>query len=164
MKEEMALSGNRGRLELFVRSSVPAGVRERQADTAERLRALNDADRIEAVTVRTWEKRILVGEDRHEECEIHRAYTAFAEWARERGVELRPFFDTHECHSSFTGGSHTALVLPVMCLAVHEDDRLRSVYPHARGNQTYAVDDALAALEKNDRDQSRSMRVSANAH
>ncbi|PSP79556.1 hypothetical protein BRC81_04935 [Halobacteriales archaeon QS_1_68_20] len=113
MKEEMALSGSRGRLELFVRSSVPAGVRERQADTAERLRALNDAARIEAVTVRTWEKRILVGEDRHEECEIHRAYTAFAEWARERGVEL---------------------------------------------------DDALAALEKDDRDQSRSMRVSANAH
>lgn len=43
--------GNGARLELFVRSFAPAGARERQADTVERLRALDDTDGIEAVAV-----------------------------------------------------------------------------------------------------------------
>ena len=155
MKGEMALSGSGTQLELFVRSSAPVGARERQTAMIERLRALDDIDSIGATAVRTWEKRIPIGEDRFGESETHRAYAAFTEWARGRDIELRPFFDTRECHSAIIGGSHTALVLPVMCLAVHEGDRLRSVFPHTRGDLTHTVGDALAALETNESDQLR---------
>lgn len=150
MRGELSLPRSGARLELFVRSSAPAAARERQTATVERLRALENDDGIEAVAVRTWEKRIPVGEGR--ERETHRTYAAFEEWARGRGVELRPFFDTRECHSSITGDSHAALVLPVMCLAVSEGDRLRAVFPHASADRTYAVGDALDALETAEND------------
>ncbi len=147
MGGEIALPGSGTRLELFVRSSVPAAARERQTATVERLRALDRTDEIEAVAVRSWDKRIPVGENRREGDETHRAYTAFTEWAREHDVELRPCFDTRECHSSITGESYTVLVLPVMCLAIFKRDRLHAVFPHASAEQSYAVGDALDALE-----------------
>lgn len=146
MVGKLALPGSGARLELFVRSSVPMAARERQTATIERLRALDATDEIEAVAVRTWEKRIPVSEERGTG-ETHHAYAAFTDWARTHGVELRPFFDTRECYSAITGESHTALVLPVMCLAVHEGDRLRAVFPHASEEGTYTVGDALDALE-----------------
>lgn len=153
MDGEVSLPESVTRLELFVRSSVPAAARERQTATVERLRALDASEEVETVAVRSWEKRIPIGEDRHEDRETHRTYAAFAEWAREHGAELRPFFDTRECHSSITGESYTALVLPVMCLAVYESDRLRAVFPHTSEDRSYAVGDALdaIAISKDDR-------------
>ena len=152
MRGELALPGSRARLELFVRSSVPAAARERQTAVVERLRALERDDSIETVAVRTWEKRIPIGGDR--ERETYRTYAAFEQWARGRGVELRPFFDTRQCHSSITGESYAALVLPVMCLAISEGDRLRAVFPHASTDRTYTVGDALDTLETAEDDRS----------
>jgi hypothetical protein len=163
MTREVSLPGSGARLELFVRSSTPAAARERQSSVVERLRALETTDDIEEFAVRTWEKRIPVGESQRGDRETHRAYAAFTEWARERGVGLNPFFDTRECHSSITGESHTALVLPVMCLAVSEGDRLCAVFPHAREDRTYTVGDALDALAADDSSQSQLTTVSAGA-
>lgn len=160
MRGELSLPGSGARLELFVRSSVPAAARECQSSSVERLRALGDTDAIEAVAVRTWEKRIPVGEGR-QEGETHRTYAAFEEWARGRGAELHPFFDTRECYSSITGESHAALVLPVMCLAISEGDRLRAVFPHAREGRAYAVGDALDALEATEDEHAAMSPVSA---
>jgi hypothetical protein len=161
---KLSLPGSGVQLELFMRSSAPAAARERQTAAVERLRALGDDDGIEAVAVRTWEKRIPVGEHAREEGATHHAYAAFEDWARGRGVELRPFFDTHECYSSITGESYTALVLPVLCLAVSESDRLSAVFPHATPERTYAVGDALDALATDESSQSQPTRVSAGAY
>lgn len=136
--------GRDARLELFVRSSTPAAARERQSIVVERLRALED---YEEVVIRSWERRAPI--DGRENDGIHELYDAFAEWAGKNGVDLCPFFDTRECHSSLTGDSHTALVLPVMCLAVYDDDRLRAMFPHVDDGQPVAVGDALDALEGN---------------
>jgi hypothetical protein len=164
MTGELSLPGSGVRLELFMRSSAPAAARERQTAVLERLRALEDTDGIEAVAVRTWEKRIPVGENAREERETHQAYTAFEDWARGRGVEIRPFFDRRECYSTITGESYTALVLPVLCLAVSEGDRLSAVFPHATAERTYAVGDALDALAADESSQSQPTRVSAGAY
>lgn len=160
MMGEASLPESRARLELYVRSSAPSVARERQTATVERLRALDTGERIESVAVRTWQKRIPIGERARPAGETHRTYTAFEDWARAHGAELRPFFDTRECHSPITGESHTALVLPVMCLAVYEGDRLRSVFPHASDGRTYAVGDALDALETDGGNRSRRSTVS----
>ena len=144
MMGELPKSG--ARLELFARSSAPAAARERQSAAAERLRALDD---YEDVVIRSWEKRVSI--DGRENDGTHEVYEAFAEWAREHGVDLCPFFDTRECHSSFTGDSYTALVLPVMCLAVYDGDRLSAVFPHAGDEGPVAIGDALDALEADDR-------------
>lgn len=147
MRGEMSMPDGTVRVELFVRSSVPSVARERQAAAIERLYALDDS--IDAVGVRSWEKRIPI--DAHgDRRETHHVYETLLDWACEHGVELRPFFETRECYSSITGESHTALVLPVMCLAVYEDDRLHGVYPHADADRTYAVGDALDALESDE--------------
>ena len=145
MMGETSVPGSEARLELFVRSSAPTAARERQSATVERLHALDAENRIEEVVVHSWEKRVPT-EGRGVE-DTREVYAAFSAWAREHDVDLCPFFDTRECHSSITGESHTALVLPVMCLAVYDDDRLRSVFPHATEERSVAVGDALDVLE-----------------
>lgn len=139
-----SLPEGNAQLELFVRSSVPAAARDSQSSVRERLRALEADGAIAEATVRTWEKRVPVGAG--DERGTHRTYAAFDDWARRRGVSLAPFFDTRECHSSITGESHTALVLPVMSLAVYEGDRLSAVFPHADEDRSYTVSEALDAL------------------
>jgi hypothetical protein len=155
-----SLPEGNARLELFVRSSVPAAARDPQSAVRERLRALEDDGDVEAATVRTWEKRVPV--DAGNERDSHRIYAAFADWARGRGVSLAPFFDTRECHSSITGESHTALVLPMMSLAVHEGDRLSAVFPHADEDRSYTVREALDALEGDETEESTREQVPAN--
>jgi hypothetical protein len=149
MMGAQSLPEGNAQLELFVRSSVPAAARESQSTVRDRLRALEADGSIEAATVRTWEKRVPVDETASER-ETHRTYAAFEEWARGRGVRLCPFFDTRECHSSITGESHTALVLPMMSLAVYDGDRLSAVFPHADDDRAYTVREALDALERDD--------------
>jgi hypothetical protein len=157
-----SLPEGNAQLELFVRSSVPAAARDSQSTVRERLRALEAAETIEAATVRTWEKRIPVDVGAAER-ETNNTYAKFDEWARGRGVSLAPFFDTRECHSSITGESHTALVLPVMSLAVYEGDRLSAVFPHADEDRAYTVGEALDALENAGTEESTREQVPAGA-
>ena len=149
MEGAQSLPEGNAQLELFVRSSVPAAAYESQSAVRERLRALEAAEDLEGATVRTWEKRVPVDADMAER-DTHRIYATFDEWARGRGVSLTPFFDTRECHSSITGESHTALVLPVMSLAVYDGDRLSAVFPHADDDRSYTVGEALDALENDE--------------
>jgi hypothetical protein len=159
-----SLPEENARLELFVRSSVPAAARDPQSTIRERLRALEAAERIDEATVRTWEKRVPVDAGAAKR-ETHRTYAAFDEWARANGASLAPFFDTRECHSSITGESRTALVLPVMSLAVYDGDRLSAVFPHADEDRSYTVGEALDALEADDEDEDATrQQVLAGAH
>ena len=155
-----SLPEGNAQLELFVRSSVPAGARDSQSAVRERLRALEADETIEEATVRTWEKRVPVDAGDAER-DTHRTYAAFDNWARRRGVSLTPFFDTRECHSSITGESHTALVLPVMSLAVYEGDRLSAVFPHADEDRSYTVAEALGALGREEIEESTREQVPA---
>ena len=162
-----SLPERNAQLELFVRSSVPAAARDSQSTVRERLRALEATERIDRTTVRTWEKRIPIDAGAAER-DTHRTYAAFDQWARRRGVSLAPFFGTRECHSSITGESHTALVLPMMSLAVYDGDRLSAVFPHADEDRSYTVGEALDALEEDDEEQDEEddtrRRVLAGAH
>jgi len=145
--EELSLPERGARLELFVRSSVPPPIYECQSSAIERLRALDDTEGVEGIRVRPWEKRVPTNEGTREPGSTREIYEALSEWARGHGADLQPFFETRECYSSVTGEAHTALVLPVTCLAVSKNERLHGVFPHATETRSYTVGDALDALE-----------------
>lgn len=142
----VSLPKRRRRVELFIRSSAPA-TRDCQISAVERLRKLNDSERIENIEVRQWETRIPINDKPTETQEV---YAAFSEWAREYGVNLHPAFNTRECHSLVTNKTHTALELPVLCLAVSEGDRLHAVFPYTSEERTHTVGDGFDLLEADD--------------
>lgn len=44
-------------------------------------------------------------------------------------------------------GTREVWVVPLLTLAVYEEDELEAVYPHADGDRVRTVDDGLATLE-----------------
>ena len=96
MGGELSLPERGARLELFVRSSVPSPAHERQSSMIDRLRALDDAEGIEGVAVRPWEKRVPLDGDAPESGDTKEVYESLSAWAREHGADLHPFFETRE--------------------------------------------------------------------
>lgn len=127
-------------VELFVRNELPPPARERADAIAARLDELAGAGVIDEVYRRSWEKRVPI-----ETCsgETRDAYLAFSRWAADAGVRLQPFFQTREHYSKTHGERTDWLVLPAICLVVHEDDRLSAVYPHSDGRDAKTVEDGL---------------------
>jgi hypothetical protein len=127
-----------------VRSSLPAPAKKRQRETRGQLEELEDAGRIDSFEVHAWPKRIdLVGDDQ----EAHEVYRECMTWAKGEDVDLEPYFDTRECYSWEDGRQYTALVLPVTCLLVYDDDgTLDLVAPHSDGDQRLTVSDFIDDL------------------
>ena len=66
-----------------------------------------------------------------------------------RRTRLLPRTGVHETdHADEPGADPKEVVdLPIVCLAVYEDDDLRTVLPCADGDDIYTVGDGLDALE-----------------
>ncbi|MFB6141236.1 MAG: HTH domain-containing protein [Halosimplex sp.] len=79
-------------------------------------------------------------------------YVTCSEWARERGLSLRPAFGTRECYAMDTGERGEWVVFPALTLAVYEGGDLAAVYPHADGERYRSVGDGLDALAGADGD------------
>lgn len=126
------------RYELFLREEVPAHAARRHRTIVDRLEAAG-----ETTEVHEWPKRVR----RWSDGDVLDRYDEFAAWADEVDVDLSPFFGSRGVYSFEDGRQFDALVLPVCCLAIYEDDDLVGVYPHANSGTTYSVDDALDDLE-----------------
>lgn len=109
------------------------------------LRRLESTDRIEELTLHTWPEKIALAEQTPY-TEAVDAFERMKAWADEHDVDVQPPFSVRTTTSSYTGETRTVLRTPVMCLAVHVDGRLANVFPHSRGEDTYGVVDAIAAL------------------
>lgn len=143
------------RAELYVRSDLPAPVRTCRQRTTSRLSDLVADGVLAGFDVTSWAKRVPLdadGEGGQFERDLYRSFRA---WAREAGVELRPFFDTRECYSSETARRRTELVMPAVCLALYADEDLVAVVPHATEAGAVSVGDCLRALAA-DRSEDRS--------
>lgn len=139
----MASPPNAPHAELFLRESVPLPARERQDAVLDRLRRLESAGDIESLTVDTWGAAVpLRGDTGAAE---RGRYATFARWAADRDAALAPFFQVRE-RGSMVDTTHEVLTLPVLCLAVHEDGDLRTVYPHADDGGTHSVADGIEYL------------------
>ena len=121
---------NTRRLELYHRAET-MGLAGRRLDAIEsRARELAATDAVDELAVTEVERTPSLGPQGPRDRRALAAFEQFREWADENGVRLHPAFDTRECYSWETGRRYTALVVPVVALAVYEDDDLVAVYPH----------------------------------
>lgn len=110
---------------------------------AGQLAAVAESGGLDAFDVVRWATRVPIGGPMDREQELARE---FREWASAAGVHLAPCFDTRECYADASGEKRTELVLPVLCLAVYEDDELVDVTPHATEDGVVTVTDAIERL------------------
>ncbi len=141
------------RATLFVRSDLPRPARERRGVLESRLDRLREAGQFDEVALTEWDKHLPL-DGSCDPAERER-YEEFRAWARSRGVELTPFFDTRECTCYETGTRRTVLVLPAVCLSVRDGDRLRAVAPHAGDSGTETIEDCLDRIERDTDDATR---------
>jgi hypothetical protein len=133
------------RVEVFLRGTVPFDARTRQLVVLGRVRALHERGLIDDVRVDTWANRVTDGP-----ADAVLALTAlegFEHWATAHHASLAPGFETHEGHCGFTDQHYHTTTFPVVCLAIYEDDRLVSVFPHSTASGCQSVADGLAMLE-----------------
>jgi len=129
---------------LHSRKELPPPAASRVTSIEHRLESLAERSDIEFVGTRTWCNRAPL-----HPCEssVRELFTEFSLWAESTGRSLTPFFTVRECYTTGETNRTDWLVLPVLCLAVYEGERLRAIYPHRRDSSSYTVDDGLELLE-----------------
>lgn len=144
-------SGEATRADLFVRCDLPKPARQCRQTIEERLERVASAGGLEDYSVSSWAKRVPLDSDTEEmEC-----YEEFRRWATDEDVTLAPFFDTRECYSMTTGEKRRELVLPVLCLAIYDDDELVYVAPHATASTTATIPDCVDQLLEGESEEER---------
>lgn len=128
-------------VDLWVRRPV-CGPRTTVID---RLGALRTAGALDDFSVMTWPEEIaLTGENRQEE--LLETIERFEDWAADRGLSLRPPFETRTA-SLLVGDSEDVLTTPMLLAAAYEDDDLVGIYPCTDGTKTWTIPEFLDALE-----------------
>ena len=140
------------RATLYTRGDLPQPAAERQSAVIERLGTIAASDSLDAFDVVHWAKRVPIDGDTAREQSL---VESFDQWAADRDVSLAPCFDTRDCYSEETGSRRTELVLPVLCLAIYEDDELVEVAPHGTGDDVVTVADCIERLASEDREERR---------
>lgn len=133
------------RIDLYVRAFAPT--RDEHAGIVARLDSLRAADLIGEYDVRTWPQKIRLSE-RSICLGVVELYEQFSEWAETHEASIHPPFDRYETGFGLLDETDEALVLPVICLTVWEDEDLVGVYPCTVGERRYAIADCLDALER----------------
>ncbi|WP_424018913.1 HTH domain-containing protein [Halorientalis pallida] len=133
------------RAELYLREGVPIAAETEQSRILGRLQALAAAGIIRDLQVRRWPRRVTDGDVcARREFAVCREFEG---WAAEHSVRLAPAFNRHDCHNGFTGSDYTTTTLPVICLALYDDDDLVAIYPHTGENGIRTLLDGLSMLE-----------------
>jgi hypothetical protein len=133
------------RVELLARAELPTPAAGQRDHLVDRLADLASDGVLAEFDVSAWPKRMR--RDGTADATTRDRYLAFSAWARDRSVRLTPFFGTRECYSMETGERGEWVVLPVLCLAIHEDGDLAAVYPHADGDTYRSVLSGVKSLE-----------------
>ncbi|WP_324663243.1 HTH domain-containing protein [Haloarcula sediminis] len=128
-------------VDLWVRRPV-CGPRTTVID---RLSTLRGAGVLDDFDVTTWPEEIpLTGDNRQAELlEIIESYEA---WAADRGLSLRPPFETRTA-SLLVGEGEDVLTTPMLLAAAREDGDLVGIYPCTDGTKTWTIPEFLDALE-----------------
>lgn len=134
-------SAARYRVDLWVRRPV-CGPRTTVID---RLSRLSASGVLEEFSVTTWPEEIaLTGPKR--QGELLETIEQFESWAADRGLSLRPPFETRTA-SLLVGDSEDVLVTPMLLAAAYEDGELVGIYPCSDGSKTWTIPEFLDKLE-----------------
>lgn len=121
---------------------------ECKSEAVARLHRLEKRGVVDEISVRTWGKQInLEPEPTTGDEEVRQAYEEFVSWAARNGYSLEPAFRRCDRTTLVSEGTTEVLVLPVVCLSVHEGETLTAVFPCSESDGTQTVDDCLSRLE-----------------
>jgi len=141
------------RAEVYVRSLLPDGHSEQQADTLDRVAALVEDGVVGERRVRVCGRQVpaALGATRTSVGErLVTRLAAFREWARRNDCTLAPAMELRVVEDSLADARYRAVRLPALFLAEYRDGALRCVTPHHAGDAVHSVDDRLAELESGD--------------
>lgn len=136
------------RVDVFIRPHASAAVVERVRELVARARRLEATGAVADVRVKTWASvRPALEELSDTGPSVALTVMSFQAWADREGYTLRPAFVRRETTSVLSRRPVAEIQVPIACVAVYDDDRLRWVAPCADGERTYAVADCLTTLE-----------------
>ena len=136
------------RIELHVRENAHAA-HDRQQVVITRLHRLANDDAIDEFTVDIWGKHILTTPENYPPGTANTALekaTEFETWAHQNGTSLHPGFQRREHSSIITDTTHEVIVLPIMCLADHENEDLHTVVPCSDDSGHHSINSYLDTL------------------
>ncbi len=136
--------------ELYVRSLTAKPGRGPDAETLDRLTALEHRGVVDAVDVQIWGREIdLSGRAVRTACgqSLLRRLEAIRQWADDNDRKL-PGFETLRTESHpLTGADRETLQLPPVALVEYRDGAVVHVTPHATRSEVYTVTDRIDDLE-----------------
>lgn len=138
------------RVELWVRDTTAHGVADRVRAMHDRLRRLERRGDVAGVDLHVWGRSIAVSGDPVADIagSIATKVDEFVAWAEREGRALEPAFAVRERDPFVGDGSETLRSLPLVCLALYDDDDLLAVFPHSDDGDVVPVGDCLDGLER----------------
>lgn len=133
------------RIELRVRHAVQPPVQDRIAEVRAQLGQLAATGDIAAVDVEVWGNCIDL-DPANQSTDGYQTYIEFAEWAAEKGYKLGPAFRLHRRSSLISDEDYLVVTVPLVSLALYENETVRAVYPHTRGDEVKTITDGLREL------------------
>lgn len=136
-------------VEVRLREQTPPPVTETIQETLSRLRSLERTGAIAELCIESWGQReCAVITEGAEKPDIESLIEEFRAWANRNDYSLGPAYERREVSSMFCEDSHVQHVVPIVAIAVYEDDTLRGVAPCADEDGTYTVHDCIDAIER----------------
>lgn len=137
-------------VELFLRSQLDFGTESQQRAVIETLTGLERDGHIDRFDVTVWGKEIspdgpLRGTEFHET--VLDRVERFEEWAERNDISTEFTFTRRRLDSTITDGSYSVINLPVICVAVYDDDSLTGLYPCHDGGELHTVRDFFERLD-----------------
>jgi hypothetical protein len=135
------------RIELYLRGDT-YGTYDRQADTLDRVAALDERGVVDETAVDASWQRVRTPELDSRDGALA-TYEEFREWAGENDYSLAPAFERRQRSYVGTDVVHDVVSFPVISLAVYDGPALRAVFPCADGDGDlhFTVGDCLDAFE-----------------
>jgi len=147
----MSNTTNTGRrVGLYLCAEPQFGVENQKQAVIDRLNELEREGKIAGYETYIWGREIrptgpLEGTDYHRS--VLESLREFEEWLRANGTPVDRLFKRREVDSDIVDETYTVISLPMMCLAVYDDDELSGVYPYCDREGSYTVRDCLSELE-----------------
>jgi hypothetical protein len=134
-------------LDVWMRTFAPSVSQRRQQAVVDRVRSLEDAERVADVDVNYWSTRVCMPDENDAGRRCPRVVTEVLAATSDTGLSLEPHFRQRErAHADAD-----VLFLPVVCLLVRRDGDLRGIYPVTHDGHSDSVGDALDRLEAGER-------------
>jgi hypothetical protein len=142
--------GRRPRAVVWVRDPSPPPGDPRRA-LLSRLRELATEGPLGDLSVRSWGRFVdasppEAGADRP----IRARIAEFYEWADRSGHSLAPAFRRCERSTMLAPSGTEVIRLPLVCVAMYDDDRLVGVFPCSTDGETNTVPECVDRLERGD--------------